>query len=107
MVKKSESKGYLIDGFPREIKQGKQFERQVSFFYFLTKKIKILIAFKYPNNFQTKSNLKIWNVIPCCLNTFCYFFKVFFSGNKVHIHKCRYKISEVLNMNIFQLIFCL
>ena len=29
MVEKADSKGFLIDGFPREIKQGKQFERQV------------------------------------------------------------------------------
>ena len=29
MVAKADSKGFLIDGFPREIKQGKQFERQV------------------------------------------------------------------------------
>ncbi|XP_066935736.1 uncharacterized protein [Clytia hemisphaerica] len=31
MVAKADSKGFLIDGFPREIKQGKQFERQVAF----------------------------------------------------------------------------
>ncbi|XP_057289382.1 uncharacterized protein LOC130612110 [Hydractinia symbiolongicarpus] len=31
MVENSDCAGFLIDGFPREIKQGKQFERQVCF----------------------------------------------------------------------------
>ena len=30
MVDGANSSGFLIDGFPRETKQGKQFERQVS-----------------------------------------------------------------------------
>lgn len=31
MLKSSDSKGFLIDGYPREIQQGKEFEQTVSF----------------------------------------------------------------------------
>lgn len=41
MLSLPESKGFLVDGFPREISQGEQFEREVN---------KCLIAFIFPSN---------------------------------------------------------
>lgn len=51
MLERSDSKGFLIDGFPREIKQGKQFERQVAF-------AKLILNYDCPDEVLTERLLK-------------------------------------------------
>ena len=33
MVKNNDAKGFLIDGYPRDVSQGEKFEKEVKFFY--------------------------------------------------------------------------